>query len=166
MKKTVSIILCALILISATFVFANSEETVTAVRTVFNMLVRGEEVSVPDMVVIDGRTYVPLRTMGELLDVNVDWDEETRTVLVKNNEIPKGQDFTNYLKINDGTVEEIARVAVKYSLGESILENASCVVMKKENLYQVAFLRDDLEGYLLVQVGLDGSIISISAENE
>lgn len=166
MKKTVSIILCALILISATFVFANSEETVTAVRTVFNMLVRGEEVSVPDMVVIDGRTYVPLRAMGELLDVNVDWDEETRTVLVKNNEIPKGQDFTNYLKINDGTVEEIARVAVKYSLGESILENASCVVMKKEDLYQVAFLRDDLEGYLLVQVGLDGRIISISAENE
>ena len=77
MKKTVSIILCALILISATFVFANSEETVTAVRTVFNMLVRGEETAVPDMVVIDGRTYVPLRAMGELLDVNVDWDEET-----------------------------------------------------------------------------------------
>lgn len=166
MKKTISIILCALLLISATFAFANSEETVTAVRTVFNMLVRGEETSVPDMVVIDGRTYVPLRAMGELLDVDVDWDEESRTVLVKNNEIPKGQDFTNYLKINDGTAEEIARVAVKYSLGESILENASCVVMKKENLYQVAFLRDDLAGYLLVQVGLDGRIISISAENE
>ena len=166
MKKTLSIILCAILLISAAHVFAGSEDTVTAIRTVFNMLVAGKEAAAPDMVVIDGRTYVPLRAMGELLDVDVDWDEETRTVLVKNNEIPKGENFTNYLKINDGTIEEIARIAVKYSLGEAILENASCVVMKKENLYQVAFLRDDLAGYLLVQVGLDGRIISISAENE
>lgn len=166
MKKTLCIIICALLLISVAHVFAGSEDTVTAIRTAFHMLVSGKEAAAPDMVVIDGRTYVPLRAMGELLDVDVDWDEETRTVLIKNNELPKGENFTNYLKINDGTVEEIARIAVKYSLGEAILENASCVVMKKDNLYQVAFLREDLAGYLLVQVGLDGRIISISAENE
>lgn len=166
MKKVLSILLCALILISAIAVFANTEETVTAIRTVFNMLVRGKETTVPDMVVIDGRTYVPLRAMGELLNVDVDWDDETRTVLIQNDEIPQGEDFTSYLKMNDGTAEEIARVAVKYSLGEAILENASAVVLKKDNCYQVAFLREDLAGYLLVKVGMDGRIISISAENE
>lgn len=35
-------------------------------------------------VIIDSRTLVPVRAISEALDMNVDWDNETRTVLIEN----------------------------------------------------------------------------------
>lgn len=35
-------------------------------------------------VIIDSRTLVPVRAISEALDMKVDWDNETRTVLIEN----------------------------------------------------------------------------------
>lgn len=51
--------------------------TYTAVPADFKVLVNGEEfVSDPPALAVDGRTYLPLRAMGEALGVPVNWNEE------------------------------------------------------------------------------------------
>ncbi len=53
--------------------------TYTAVPVDFKVLVNGEEfVSDPPALAVDGRTYLPLRAMGEALGVPVNWNEELR----------------------------------------------------------------------------------------
>lgn len=51
--------------------------TYTAVPVDFKVLVNGEEfVSDPPALAVDGRTYMPLRAMGEALGVPVNWNEK------------------------------------------------------------------------------------------
>ncbi len=45
----------------------------------FKVLVNGKEfISDPPALVVEGRTYLPLRAMGDALDVPVEWNEELR----------------------------------------------------------------------------------------
>jgi hypothetical protein len=49
----------------------------------FEILVNGKEfISDPPALEIDGRTYLPLRSMGEVLGIPVNWNEELRQVEV------------------------------------------------------------------------------------
>jgi len=58
---------------------ANTIKTFVAEEATFPILVDGQEVKL-DMpaVTIDGRTYLPLRTLGNILGVKVDWNDEKR----------------------------------------------------------------------------------------
>lgn len=73
MKKFVSGLLSGLIL-AGTVAFAASY---LAEPATFKVLVNGEEfVSDPPALVVEGRTYLPLRAMGDALGVPVNWNEE------------------------------------------------------------------------------------------
>ena len=52
----------------------------------FKVMVDGKEfVSDTSALVVEGRTYLPLRAMGDALGVFVDWDAENQQVIVKSN---------------------------------------------------------------------------------
>lgn len=51
----------------------------TAEKATFKVMVRGEEfISENPAIVVEGRTYLPLRAMGDALDVNVEWNPELK----------------------------------------------------------------------------------------
>ena len=83
MKKTLKIVICsvlAAILPMSSMVFAASYK---AVVPTFDVLVGGERFySELPVIVIDGRTYLPLRALGDLLGVYVEWNDKTSQVEV------------------------------------------------------------------------------------
>ncbi|MFR8976034.1 MAG: stalk domain-containing protein, partial [Eubacteriales bacterium] len=65
----------------------------------FKVLVNGKEfVSDPPALVVEGRTYLPLRAMGDVLGVPVNWNEELRQAEV--GEEPKAANIDNVVKTN------------------------------------------------------------------
>lgn len=88
MKKFVAGVLVGTI-ISSTIAFA---ATYVANVASFKVFVNGEEfVSDPPALVVDGRTYLPLRAIGEVLDVSVNWNEELRQVEVGDAPVEKSE---------------------------------------------------------------------------
>ena len=82
MKKFILGFLIGAIVFSAIGVFGVSY---VAKPVDFKVLVNGEEfISDPPALEIEGRTYLPLRAMGEALGVPVSWNEELRQAEVGN----------------------------------------------------------------------------------
>lgn len=68
----------------------------------FKVLVNGQEfISDPPALEVDGRTYLPLRAMGEALGVPVNWNEESRQAEVG---APPTSDNDNYSTGNEVVV--------------------------------------------------------------
>lgn len=82
MKKIMLGLLSGVVLSTGIFAFAAANQWI-AVSPNFEVLVRGKVfTSDPPPVVIEGRTYLPLRAMAEALDVDIYWDGDARQVLV------------------------------------------------------------------------------------
>lgn len=82
MKKIILGLITGVILSTGIFIFAAANQWI-AVSPNFEVYVRGEIFQPEDpTVVIDGRTYLPLRAMSEALDVDIFWDGDARQVLV------------------------------------------------------------------------------------
>lgn len=78
------------IMLTSSFAFA---VTYVAEPASFKVLVNGEEfVSDPPALVVEGRTYLPLRAMGDALGVPVNWNEELRQAEVGT--MPKTEEKT------------------------------------------------------------------------
>ena len=94
MKKTLIIFLLATIVsltIATSVLFANSETTFTAHLVNFRILVNNEERNFTyPIVVINDRTYVPLREVGEALNMDVKWCAEEREILITSNQNNNG----------------------------------------------------------------------------
>lgn len=76
MKKFIAGFLAGALIFSAIGVFA---VTYVANPVDFKVFVNGKEfVSDPPALEVEGRTYLPLRAMGEALGVPVEWNEELR----------------------------------------------------------------------------------------
>lgn len=66
----------------------------------FKVLVNGKEfVSDPPALEVNGRTYLPLRAMGDALGVPVNWNEELRQAEV--GEVPNDAKINNNTQTND-----------------------------------------------------------------
>lgn len=83
MKKTLKTLICTIlvmILLTSSLAYATSY---SAVVPTFDVLINGERFySDPPVIVIEGRTYLPLRAMGDALGVNVEWNNELGQVEV------------------------------------------------------------------------------------
>lgn len=104
MKKFISGILTG-ILITSTIALAASY---IAEPASFKVLVNGIEFnSDPPALVVEGRTYLPLRAIGDALGVPVEWNAELNQAEVgivpseKESEQPKKSDDTNEVQISD-----------------------------------------------------------------
>jgi len=73
----IGLLIGVLITSTITFALADEIQTFIAERAGFPILVDGQEVKL-DMpaVTIEGRTYLPLRALGEVLGVTVDWNAD------------------------------------------------------------------------------------------
>ncbi len=77
MKRFLSGFLCGALIAGSIGVFAVTSYVANPVD--FKVMVNGEEfVSDPPALEINGRTYLPLRAMGDALGVPVNWNEELR----------------------------------------------------------------------------------------
>ncbi|HHX17838.1 MAG TPA: hypothetical protein GX727_03135 [Clostridium sp.] len=82
MKKIMLGLIAGIVLSTGILAFAAANQWI-AVSPNFEVLVRGEVFeSDPPPVVIEGRTYLPLRAMAEVLGVDIYWDGDARQVLV------------------------------------------------------------------------------------
>ena len=83
MKKTLKVLICFIlmtVLSAGSLAFALSYK---AVEPTFDVLVNGERFySDPPVIVIEGRTYLPLRAMGDCLGVYVEWNSQKSQVEV------------------------------------------------------------------------------------
>ena len=81
MKTRWFAITIVILLVSISAVFAASLTPLLANIVQYNIVVNGEEKKFNDPVVtINDRTYIPLREAGEILGMDVEWSEETKTV--------------------------------------------------------------------------------------
>lgn len=69
-------------LILSTLTFANStKKTIEVLFNTVKLTVNGQKVEA-DTIAFNGTTYVPLRAIGEMLDKEVGWDQETQTASI------------------------------------------------------------------------------------
>jgi hypothetical protein len=84
--------------------FATSTELFTAQQATFDIYVKGEKfVSENPPVVIEGRTYLPLRDIGEALGVSVEWNGTERKVEIGKQKQPDSAE--NFNKVS-GLIEK------------------------------------------------------------
>ena len=86
---------------------ANTLRTFTAEEASFPVLVNGVEVKLDmPIVTIEGRTYMPLRALGDVLGVKVDWnDEKQRAEVIKEGD-----------KVNQESNSDVNEANVKYKI--------------------------------------------------
>ncbi|WP_235886130.1 esterase-like activity of phytase family protein [Paenibacillus cymbidii] len=83
-KRTIAagiVLICAAI---SPFAYAAGEATLQAVTVQFPVFSAGKQVKLEkDPVVIDGSAYVPLRSLGEALGKQLDWNDWNRTITLQ-----------------------------------------------------------------------------------
>lgn len=101
MKKKLALIIVAFMTVSVMSVNVSAEEYPEV-----SVLVEGEKLECDQpAVIIDNRTMVPVRAIGEVLDVSVDWIAETKTVVYEKDDIKATLAIgANVLNITDGDV--------------------------------------------------------------
>lgn len=88
MKKK-KMYLAAVITVIALFAFTGlvsaSTDGLQAIAAKFNFNVNGQNITLSEQqqpVVIDGKTYLPVRAMGEVLEKRIGWNQQTKTIFV------------------------------------------------------------------------------------
>ena len=75
----------------------------------FKVLVNGKEfVSDPPALIVEGRTYLPLRAMGEALGVPVNWNEELKQAEVGNAPLVSA----NYSRMNPAPINTVQKIDI------------------------------------------------------
>jgi len=96
------------LLVYAIPTIANSIKTYIAEEATFPILVDGQEVKLDmPVVTIEGRTYLPLRALGDILQVDVDWNSNLNRVEInkekptKNSKVGANMDNSNKINVID-----------------------------------------------------------------
>lgn len=106
MKRFLSGFLAGVVL--ATTLGAIAAVTYTAEPAAFKVLVNGKEfVSDPPALVVEGRTYLPLRAMGDALGVPVNWNEALRQAEVGTTSTTTTSQTTSYSRINPAPLNTV-----------------------------------------------------------
>lgn len=91
MKKyglAVSCLICGLLLGAGVQTFAaDAVKYITAsVNETFQFIVDGEKTELPeeyDVLVYNNRTYLPVRAVGDMVGAQIDWNEQTKEILIQ-----------------------------------------------------------------------------------
>ena len=84
MKKIFVGFIIGIVVAMAFTSFATSTRIFTAQEATFEIFIEGEKFeSENPAIVVDGRSYLPLKAIGEALGVNVEWNGEARRVEIK-----------------------------------------------------------------------------------
>lgn len=136
----------------------------------FKVMVNGEEfISDPPALEVEGRTYLPLRAMGDALGVPVTWNEELGQAEV-GNQAPVA-DVNQYSRNNPAPLNTVQTYvknekysSSNYSAAVRVVE----VIRGEENIKKVRkdYVTDDepLDGYELMLVKVAFSVLSIKGD--
>ena len=100
--------------------------------------------------IVNERTFIPLRTVSELLDCNVKWDASTYTVEINSKKLPFEVSYTEKT-VTKNTRKEGVAIVVNYQYpvvlngGDFLAEDA--VVRANEIIEEVTFNMFDLNDY-------------------
>ncbi|MDF2649283.1 MAG: hypothetical protein K0Q73_5088, partial [Paenibacillus sp.] len=87
-RKRLLIVLAAICAVFTTTVVSAGQATLEAIAVKFQLTSGGKTLTLDkDPVVINGSTYVPLRTIGEALGKQIEWNEWNQSISLK--DIPK-----------------------------------------------------------------------------
>jgi len=141
---------------SATILFAVL--LTTAVHANIQVHLNGEPVEInPSPIIIEGRTLVPARAIVEMLGGDVDWDEETRTVSVIQDDINISLTIDSTLAIVDGQFVELD-VPAQIIDGSTIIplrfvvENLGVEVQFADNIVSIVTASTDLSDFSFEQI--------------
>ncbi len=158
-KKLQGMILGALL--TSSIAFAASYDAYDAT---FKIFVNGEEFTSSKAVVIDGSTYLPLRAVGEVLNVPVNWNSELHQVEVGNSTPPA--DTTQYSRTNPAplntiqTYSFISDYSTDYSASIRVMETTrgerAAEIIKSNNMFN----DEPKAGYEYVIVKVAFSLLS------
>ncbi|MCX7842442.1 MAG: cohesin domain-containing protein [Clostridia bacterium] len=102
------IVICIICTVFATVLA--SPEQIIALKATYKILLKGTECTFENPpLVVNGRTYLPLRATGELLGVDIVWNEELRRVEIGENK--------SSAKINNVVVPVYSKDKVNVSIG-------------------------------------------------
>ena len=100
-------------------------EKVYAVENYVNVVIDGEKVNTPD-IVIDGTTYLGLRALAEALGYTVEWDDDSKVaILTSGGDVNLGND-----KIEKGTTEELEPIYILNNYVNAIFIDGEPVMVK------------------------------------
>ena len=114
--KKLKLLLLVSILVISTISFASSNYE--ALLATFPILVNGEKIS-PDKpaLVVDGCTYLPLKAMGQVLNVNVNWNSKLNRVEIEDEVIVR-ENKSNFKEIYSAYKENSMRAEEMYEGNE------------------------------------------------
>ncbi|AGK99906.1 stalk domain-containing protein [Desulfoscipio gibsoniae] len=84
-KICTAAIITAIAIFACTGLVSAGTEGLQAIAAKFNFNINGQNITLPEQqqpVVIDGKTYLPVRAMGEVLEKRIGWNQQTKTVYV------------------------------------------------------------------------------------
>lgn len=140
MKKFIAGVIVGTI-ISSSIAFA---ATYVANVANFKVLVNGKEfTSDPPALVVEGRTYLPLRAMGDALGVPVTWNEELRQAEVGDAPVEKSENAASETEIKGSeiltTKDDVSYKENSYILNLGYLLNKDAYKVLEEDEYVFYF---------------------------
>lgn len=79
------LVLAILVSVATTVAIASTGRQVTGTQGGINIVIDGNHLNLAEAdqpVVIDGRTFLPVRALGDAIGLGIDWDGNTRTVII------------------------------------------------------------------------------------
>lgn len=144
-------------------VFAKSFEAITAQ---FPILVNGKEWTTDKPIVtIDGSTYLPLRALGEALNVKVEWNSELNRVEIGDAPIQS----SNYSRQNPAPINTVQQIDIdtfnkKHSVALRVIEtirgDEAWKMIQKENQFNDK--PDDGHEYIIAKI----AVSALTVEND
>ncbi len=158
MKKILGLTVIIATLSSATIFASGIQETINVVKNSITIKVEGELVTA-DNILYDGTTYVPLRSISEMLGKEVGWDENTRTASIEEKREVKEEVTKSYSRRNPAPIGVKQSVTVesireKYDAHVTTLDiirgDKANKIVADANIFNNE--PEDNEEYLLVKV--------------
>lgn len=175
MKKFISGFIAGALIFSMLGVFA--AVTYVAKPVDFKVMVNGKEfTSDPPPLEVDGRTYLPLRAMGDALGVPVNWNEEKRQAEVGNNATVAAKNeysrtnpaplntVQTYSRVTDNSIFDTSSINPDYSatirIVETIRGDKAWNKIKAANMFN----EKPAEGYEYILAKVAFSLLSVQTD--
>jgi len=159
MKKIMNICVIAVILTASFFVTSFANQQLTALTVPFKIYVNDIQKEFDNPIVaINDRTYLPLRETAEILDMNVEWDEESQAIFI-NAKQEKEEDDTEMLFGDDGKIYNVNLNITKETalkIGDAILHQVYSQEFIDKTILGIRDLKDGTYAVYRYEKDMDG----------
>jgi len=163
-KHWMCIIIAILLVSTGMFVGANTDvvKTLTALVEDFKLFINDEEVELEQPIVtIDGRSFLPVRELSNILNHDVQWDEEKGEIRLYDKTVVEEIPSVNDIITTTYTKNKLFEVNEQYHLFRRLRNNFLIECIRKTDDYFYVVLKDD-EGDFSIHLFPYGSERSVT----